>query len=158
MSDSQRVPVVVQRVRHYFPEVDSVVDATKPVIVTVKDTDNSTSKKKTHDACALAHACERERVCDAALIFPRIAFLVKGKTAIRYRVPESVTREIVVFDRGGDFAPGDYQLSPCSKRDRLGNKTPRNNSKRNKKTRAYRKPEVVHPTGGIRTKTVFVGK
>lgn len=158
MSNSQRLPLVVRRVQNYFPNVDRVADATKPVIINVTKRDVSVSKEKTHDACAMARACERQGTCEHALVFPNVAFLVKGNLAVRYRVPESVTREIVCFDRTGDFRPGEYQLSAPGKAYRLGDGRRRNNGVRTGKKRAYRKPALYHLTDGIRSQTVHVGK
>jgi len=159
MSDTQRLPLIVRRVQHYFPEVDRVADANKPIKITVKKSDVEKAKVKTHDSCAMARACEREGVCDSALVFPRMAFLVKGNLAVRYRVPESITREIVCFDRTGDFRPGEYQLSPVSDRERLDrkNKTGGNHTKP-RGLKKYRKPVLYHLTDGLRSQTVYVGK
>lgn len=38
------------------------------------------------------------------------AYLIKGDTATRYLVPNSVAREITAFDRNAVFEPGEYRL------------------------------------------------
>jgi len=48
------------------------------------------------------------------------SYVIKGKKALRFATPASVQREIVSFDRHGDFAPGDYTLVPKAPSSRLG--------------------------------------
>jgi hypothetical protein len=98
------------RVRKYFPDVETVVDAIGPVTVEVTKNDVSTSKRKAHAECAMAVACKRAMKLDGVIISTAIAYLIKGTKATRYHVPPSVAREVVAFDRGANFESGKYQL------------------------------------------------
>lgn len=107
---------LVDKVRVFFPQVDRVAFATKPVKIVVTEGDCSTGKKKDAANCAMAVACMRQEKVDGALIRPTTAYLVRGNLATKYEVPHSVRTEIVSFDRHQDFRPGEYQLSavcPC---------------------------------------------
>jgi hypothetical protein len=133
-------------VRKYHPNVNRVIDAKKPVTINVTAEDCRNGKKKGASSCAMARAFERSY--DGAIISLATAYLVKGDTAIRYRVPDAVTREIVSFDRSKQFAPGEYKLAQIEPARKLGlvhkvvNRT--DPSKYKKAPRKY------HKTAGIR--------
>jgi len=64
-------------------------------------------------ACAIARAAVREiKGCSAAKVHTSCIFLMIKREWFRYRTPEYATREIVAFDRGGRFIPGEYDLLP----------------------------------------------
>src|SRR6267378_8137210 len=101
---------VLMRLQRLWPDVYTVEDAQENVIISVLDEDQKATRADPGD-CALARACVREGIADAALIGKGISYLIKGNLATRYNTPESVAREIVSFDRHGDFAAGkDYHL------------------------------------------------
>lgn len=135
-------------VQDRFPQVQSVADATKPVTIEVLPEDVRKSTRKNHQVCAMAVACKRAMNLDGIIVSVRVAWLIKGKRAIRYTVPPSVSREITSFDRGAGFATGTYQLSRPSSTQRLGTRRggvdPRNRDK------ARRRAAVMHYTTGIR--------
>lgn len=95
-------------VRKYHPEVTKVIDATRDTWVNVTQGDCDKSRTKSPDSCAMATSFKKKH--DGAIISLAVAYLVDGKTATRYRVPASVSREIVAFDRARSFAPGHYKL------------------------------------------------
>jgi hypothetical protein len=107
-------------VRKFFPNVTHVEDASESIDVTVTVADDKASKRMEHDTCAMAVACKREQKVDGVIISRKTAYLIKGKTATRYELPESVSREVVSFDRGAGFAPGDYSMRPPSGSRKLG--------------------------------------
>jgi hypothetical protein len=100
----------LQIVKKFFPKVSEVVDATKDVTIEVTKRDQSIAHAREHSSCAMAVACKRALALDGVIISISAAYLVKGEQATRYAVPEQVRREIVAFDRGASFAPGDYRL------------------------------------------------
>lgn len=131
---SQRGPgsFALKKVRKYFPNVKSVEDATKPIHVEVTPRDVSTSKRKAHAECAMAVACKRSMNLDGVIIATSRAYLIKGDEATRYNVPETVAREVVSFDRGASFEPGEYDLIPPSETDKLGHQSGGHSSSVNK--------------------------
>lgn len=105
------MPGRMQLINKYYPEVKTVVDATKHARVDVNTDDCVKGTKKAPNKCAMARAFQRGNYT-GAIISKSISYLIKGTKAIRYATPISVAREIVSFDRHQDFAPGRYTLSP----------------------------------------------
>jgi hypothetical protein len=109
-------------VRKYYPEVLTVMDAKQALTVEVTDEDRVRGRGKDPKACALARACGRS--WDGAVIGLKTIYLIKGTRATRFMTPESISREIVSFDRNQDFAAGTYRLRPPGGTTRLGHHTP----------------------------------
>lgn len=114
---------VLFMLRKTFPVVTEVEDAKDDLVVTVTPRDVSYAAKKAHSHCAMARACEREMSADAAVISVTRVFLIYGQKAVRYAVSQHTAREIVAFDRGGEFSAGDYTLRAPRPYEALG-KTP----------------------------------
>src|SRR5213075_2137478 len=112
--------VVLRKVRKFFPQVESVRDATKPIDIEVSAHDSNHAKLKDHNHCALAVACEKKMHADGVIISVKTAYVVKGKRAIRYNLLETTAREVVSFDRKGGFEPGTYSLKPPTSSGKLG--------------------------------------
>ena len=115
-----------------------VVDATKPMLVSVNQKDVARAKVKNPEDCALARACKRQHDgVKAAYFFRTAAYLEYDDKLVRYVLPHSAQKEIVAFDRAKVFEPGNYQLTPPSstntlkavkrrsKRQRANGRTPR---------------------------------
>jgi hypothetical protein len=128
-------------VRQYFPGVKKVVDATANAAVAVEQQDCQGGEQLQPDECALARAIKREGRGDGAIVGLSYSYVVSGRTATRYRTPETVGREITSFDRHGDFAPGNYLLSAPSPSQRLGSRPGRAKGKR---TKAQQDRRIVH--------------
>ncbi len=109
------------RIQKQFPQVTKVRDSKRTIEVTVEPQDSAQGRKKDPQSCALARACVRTKIADAAIIGLSFSWLIKGDTAIRYKTSTGVGREITSFDRHHDFASGkDYKLSKIAKSNRLG--------------------------------------
>ncbi len=71
------------------------------------------------DPAKCAFACASKRI-DPDVIAVRFqltrAYIEYADRTEQYRLPQSMTREIVTFDRGGQFAPGEYELKPMPTR------------------------------------------
>lgn len=109
------MPTSLEIVRKFFPQVEQVSDARKALHVSVTRKDSNSSTVKNHKGCAMAVACKREHKLDGVVISRKRAYTVVGNKAVRYELPESVSREIVSFDRNAGFAEGEYQLSVPTK-------------------------------------------
>lgn len=142
------MPTALQVVRKFFPEVKTVVDASRNAKIEVTDKDDKIAKKKSHKTCAMAVACKRKFKLDGVVMSIGRAYLIKGTKARRFMLPVSVSREVVSFDRNGGFEPGDYELAKISPAARLDR--PKNHG-----TGHGHGPEAdvrkhIHRTGGIR--------
>jgi len=135
-------------VRRFFPQVKTVVDASRNARIEVTKHDETVSKRKSHKTCAMAVACKREFNLDGVIISANRAYLIKGNQARRFELPPSVTKEVVSFDRGGGFEPGEYELSkvtPSARLDRVVKSAKHDNRSRTRPERKF-----SHRTGGIR--------
>lgn len=137
----------LQNVQKYFPGVESVVDAKEPITVEVTKQDNKSAKVKNHQACAMAVACKRTMKADGVIVSVSTAYVINGTTATRYRIPESVSREVISFDREAGFDPGLYSLAVCEPTSKLGASRGGNTGR----TGTGNKKKTKHQTGGIRT-------
>jgi len=109
--------------RKSFPQLKRIVDSKKSLRISVTRRDSSSARKKDPENCALARACVRQKLADAAIIGIAVSYLVKGDTAIRYCTSVGVGREITSFDRHQDFAEGtNYCLQRVSPSNRLNRK------------------------------------
>jgi len=111
---------VLKALKQYWPEVERVVDATKKLIIHVNGDDVSGAKPKDAANCVMARACQREQQVDAVLVFPTRAYILQRTLATRFVVPESMTREIAVLDRGGRPLPGQFHFAAPAPRARMG--------------------------------------
>lgn len=117
MKNKKQIP---RRIQRHFPKVTEVRDATESIVVSVEEQDVKTGKRKSPEQCALAKACVRKNIADAAMIGISAVWLIKGNTATRYKATVGVAREITSFDRHQDFAAGkDYVLGKISPTHRL---------------------------------------
>lgn len=143
------MPSALQIVQKFFPGVKTVVDAERNARIEVTSKDEATSRKKSHKGCAMAVACKRKFHLDGVIISVNRAYLVKGDRARRFQLPPSVSREVVSFDRGGGFEPGDYELSKVGEGTKLGvSRNIKSNGSKHSHVGATAK--MSHKTGGVR--------
>src|SRR5437868_1936070 len=94
----------LQIVQKYFPSVETVTDADDDLTLEVAPDDSKEGAIKDHAHCAFARACQRKFKARGVLISVNTAYIIMKGGAVRYKLPESVSREIVSFDRKGGFA------------------------------------------------------
>lgn len=137
-------------VRKFFPNVNKVTDADDDLVVEVTAQDVKHSSKKDHIRCAMAVATQRQLHSTGMIVSPSMAYVVTKKHAVRFRLPEAIRKEIVSFDRGAGFEPGQYKLEKPPKSARLGSRSERTESK-SKNHSSSGKKRFVHLTQGLRT-------
>lgn len=94
------------------------VDEGLTIVITKSDVRAGSTKKAT--SCAAAKALCRQEHCEEARVHFSRAYVKRNGTWERYSVPAALRQEIIAFDRGGEFAPGAYTLSPVQPSVRLG--------------------------------------
>lgn len=95
-----------------YLEGKPVFNSSRPMEIYITKEDVSFAKSKEPDACAAAVACMRNPGVQQAKVHLSVTFLkIRGKW-LRYRTPIALRDEIVAFDRGGKFYPGDFKLLP----------------------------------------------
>lgn len=134
-------------VQKLYPNVSKVKDATKDIEIEVTVADTQSKAVRNHKECAMAQACYRTHIAEAAIIARKVVYLIKGDVATRYITPESVTREIVSFDRNAGFSPGVYHLRRPSESIKLGSLRPPH-QKLNKRKNSSK---LLHKTINIRS-------
>lgn len=88
----------------------SIKDAKKDVTVNISTLDCKRGSTKEPSKCAAALACRRElNATDTRIHVGRCYLKIAGKW-LRYRTSQALRSEILAFDRGGEFKPGQYLL------------------------------------------------
>jgi hypothetical protein len=115
----------------------SVVDATKSITIKVTASDILKSTKKDQTECAAAIACKRQLKATEVRVHVGRTYIRYNGQWKRYITSSALRDEVVAFDRGGDFNPGEYTLvsmQPSRRNDRKY----RLNKKKNKVKRISR--------------------
>lgn len=107
-------------IRGFFPLVAKVKDADHAMVVEVTKADVDHSNIKDHKTCALAVCCTRSFHADGVIIGLTTAYIIRGNTAMRFMLNDSISREITSYDRGAGYDEGEYMLVPPSPSSRLG--------------------------------------
>jgi len=140
-----------------------VVDATRRARIVITERDTREGDNKNPSSCAAARAAKRDvPECISARVHVGRVYIETPKQWVRYFTPERLRTEIVAFDRGGSFEPGEYELMPPSKGEterarekkrRSGSDTNRNNNDYSS-TKYPRKVKVArikrHAVAGVR--------
>lgn len=90
----------------------AVVDARRPLTVTVTKDDIRISKRKTNSVCAFAVAVQREYGAKEVRVHLARTY-IKAATKnlwVRYSTPAALRSEVIAFDRGGEFMPERFTL------------------------------------------------
>lgn len=133
-----------------------VVDATKKAAIKITERDVNEGKNKDPAACAAARAAKRDvSNCISARVHIGRVYIEQKDKWVRYETPKSLRTEIIAFDRGGSFEPGEYVLEipqPSTQRARSGSDTNRNRHWKTKEPRKTLKIARVkrHSVTGIR--------
>lgn len=143
-----------------------VVDTGKPVTVHITPADCARGSKKNPEKCAVALALKRVTRCDESRVHLGCTYLRFGNKWLRYATSPSLKAEIISFDRGGGFYPGDFRLHPMPPALRLkqakqksGGKRSRraaNAAKRMKTEKKKGKLRVLHRVLGVRERATAV--
>jgi hypothetical protein len=141
-----------------------VVDAEEPITVHITSDDCARGSKKDPERCAVALALKRITECDESRVHLACTYLRFGNKWLRYATPPSLKAEIISFDRGGAFYPGDFRLHPMPAALRLKTANAKGGSKHKKvvslvkgnaaqRMRSEKKvktPRVFHRVEGVR--------
>jgi hypothetical protein len=95
-------------------EIDGkpVFDAKKPLILTVNRNDVAKADAKEPADCAVARACRRElHAKEVRVHLGRVYVRLNEGNWTRYITPKAMRSEIIAFDRGGAFEPGEFRLA-----------------------------------------------
>lgn len=134
-----------------------VVDATKSIEIKISKADTIKGASKDPGACAAARAAKRLPNCISARVHLGRVYIEHKDKWVRYKTGDALRSEVIVFDRGGSFEPGTYQINPPAPSDREDYRRSKAVKKKNRelidpnrpnKVKKARKLHVVH---GVRS-------
>lgn len=89
-----------------------VMDAKHAITITVTKADVEKADVKQPEGCAAARAINREmHSLEARVHLGRVYVKTNKDHWTRFMTPKNLRSEIIAFDRGGTFEPGEYTLS-----------------------------------------------
>lgn len=97
-----------------------VKDADKNLNITISPTDVKKGVNKNPSSCAAALALKRKLHCTDARVHIGRTYVKFKDHWVRYHTPRSLRSEIIAFDRGGSFDPGEYVLLKIQPSHKLG--------------------------------------
>ncbi len=89
-----------------------VRNAKKPIVLVITSDDVKKGATRDPASCAAALACKRQMNAAEARVHTGRTYVRIKDEWIRFNTPVSLQKEIVAFDRGGSFEPGEYELRP----------------------------------------------
>lgn len=124
-----------------------VINATKNLEIHIQPKDIDSAKTKDPGACAAALALCREYDCSQARVHLSVTYLEYKPHWVRYVTPDSLGREIVAIDRGGQFFPGTHTLKkiPPSYVAKLAGGKRQGSKTGDRRTKAQRKGKPTKP-------------
>lgn len=122
-----------------------VKDANKSLRLNITKNDVKLGATKDAASCAAARALCRLPEVEQARVHLGRTYLKMGEQWVRFQTPDALRSEIIAFDRGGQFAPGEYTLMKIQPSQRASvrraNKRPENRNGTRPQKRI--KPHVV---------------
>lgn len=123
-----------------------IMDAKKPVKLIINDNDINKADPKEPKDCAVARACRRGlHVKEVRVHLGRVYLRQNEGNWVRYMTPRYLRSEIIAFDRGGKFVPGEYTLQAPgpSRRTKKAQGSKKSKSRPVKSKTKRRAPHVV---------------
>lgn len=127
-------------------EIDGkiIVDAKRSVTLHISKADVAKSDRKRPESCAAANCIKRElHAKEVRVHLSRVYIRTNEGNWQRYVTPDNLRSEIIAFDRGGSFAPGEYKLIPFQPSHRLAKKRKSGKSGKFPQRGNRQKPHVV---------------
>lgn len=131
-----------------------VVDATKPLRITINERDAALGKTKDPGGCAAARAIirgYRSEGAKGARVHLGRTYVEYEDRYVRYVTPRNLKTEIVSFDRGTrpEFMQGNYTLERIPPCQRVGHKSSGSSGRRGKRPHIAR---IRHQIEGVRAR------
>jgi hypothetical protein len=97
-----------------------VYDAKRPISITVTAKDVANAKRKSPGACVAALAAMRGLHAKEVRVHLGRVYVRHTQSWLRYETKPRLRNEIIAYDRGGTFEPGEYDAPPPSVGHRAG--------------------------------------
>lgn len=128
-------------------------NAHRPVRLNITPEDAKKGKRLDPCACAAARAIKRQMGAgdDGVYVHRGVTYVKQGKEWVRFKTSGALRLETIIFDRGGEFAPGEYDiqappLSMISPKEPSKKRSPGIKSRNAFATRARRTVPGTRPT------------
>lgn len=129
-----------------------VIDAKRSLVLHITANDIAKADRKEPADCAVARACRRDlHAKEVRVHLGRVYIRFNEGNWQRYRTPKSLRSEIIAFDRGGTFSPGEHVLPIPDKRPvgkRQGGKPKFKHARYNPNRKGRQPPHVVTDVRG----------
>jgi hypothetical protein len=132
-------------------EIDGkpVINAKRAITLNIIKNDIAKADPKEPADCAVARACRRElHAKEVRVHLGRVYLRSNESNWVRYLTPKAMRAEIIAFDRGGSFEPGEFQLAPPPPSKQTGKRQSKSNSR---KARGSAKRKPYHIITNVRT-------
>jgi len=131
-------------------------NAKLPLVLAIMPEDIEQATRKDSANCAIACAARRVfHTAEVRIHLSRI-YIRKGRVWLRFMTPQSLRNEIIAFDRGGSFCPGEHWLAapPPAKQTgkRQGSDVERPTGGRGKPRNPYHYTEEVREKSSVTMK------
>jgi len=126
-------------------EIDGlpVFDAKRPIKLVITKHDCERGDPKHPESCAAARALRRSGAKDVRVHLGRVYARQNDGNWLRYLTPRALRSEIIAFDRGGSFAPGEYHLLAPQPSHRAKGKRYGGNKPSRKTGKKRRAPHII---------------
>lgn len=132
-----------------------VKDASHKIVLNITKEDVKAGSLKKANSCAAAKALCRQEGCEAAKVHMSRAYIKKGGKWLRFGVTPALRSEVLAFDRGGKFEPGEYTLVPLQPTVRLGAHRKKPRVEKRKGRHDLGKPrKAYHVVSGVRARMI----
>ena len=122
----------------------AVKDASRDLVLKITKRDIETSKRKSNDSCAAAHALCRQEHFKEARVYKTTTYVKKADgTWMRFLTPKDLYMEIMIFDRGGKMEHGAFKLTAPKGTMRLGHHAKPTGSRLRKAGKLPNTPHIV---------------
>jgi hypothetical protein len=135
-----------------------VEDADEPMVLIVLASDIKAANRKDPGSCAIACAARRTFNTKEVRVHLSRIYVRDGDVWLRYMTPKSLRTEIVAYDRGGSFEPGEHWLAappPSKQTGRMQGTPTSQNKRRRRRVRHQNMPR--HYTENVRPAAPHLG-
>jgi len=126
------------------------IDATESMNLYITDIDCQLASRKDHTNCVISRACMKLTGCDVLVYRSRVYVKQTYQDVwVRYVIENTLHTQVIAFDQGGKFNPGQYTLNKPALDKRLGNSSggQKNTARKTPRKRPIRLTNV-RPYGG----------
>lgn len=132
-----------------------VINGKRPFTLSINKKDIAKGKNKEPGGCAAAIALMREnKDITAVRVHVGRIFVEAPHAWVRYKTPSTLRDEIIAFDRGGEFWPGEHLVQPLTKSEQayIDNKEWKKiqRDRADDPPRSERKRQISHIVPGVR--------